>query len=121
MLADAFATIALGFSAALGGPFHAGRARWPGTPVLDEGGSIATPGVPVFQDCHVQVDVAGERMRAEAGFTEKDKAMIVLGLADLDTDATIEVLEGPDAGVWSVQSCQRDPGAIGWTVRARHG
>jgi hypothetical protein len=119
-LAAAFENIALGFSAALGGPYQAATVTWPGTPVLDDGGSIATPGTPVTADCSVQVDVAGERMRAEAGFSERDRMMVFIGLApELTTDATVTVLDGPDAGRWSVQSCERDPAAIGWVARGR--
>lgn len=120
MIAAAFEAIALGFSASFGGPYYDALATWPGTPVLDDGGSIATPGTPASSSCSCQVDAATEGMRAEAGFVEKDMRLLVIGLAvELDTDAVVEILAGPDVGRWSVQSCERDPVAIGWSVRGR--
>lgn len=120
-LAAAFESIALGFSAAGLGPYHAARAVWPGEPVVDDGGSIVTPGTPVLRDCSVQVDAATDAMRADAGFVERDMRLLVIGLDTLDTAATIAVLTGPNAGRWSVQSCERDPAAVGWVVRGRRG
>lgn len=71
-MAQALADIALGFSTVLGGPYHDAVAKWTGTPVTDDGGSIVTPGEPVAKSCSVQVDSATEAMRLQDGFREKD-------------------------------------------------
>lgn len=121
MLTGVFGSIAVAVSDAFGGPFHSAVARWPGVPVLDDGGSIVTPGTPVEVSCRCQVDVAGEAMRAEAGYRDRDVALIVIGDVALDTDATVEVTAGPSAGVWSVQSVSRDAAGSHWVARGRRG
>lgn len=121
-IADAFAGIAIGISRAFDGPYHDSIARWLGVPVLDDGGSIVTPGVPVGLPCMVQVDAVTEGMRAEAGFAEKDVALLVLVAtlaAPLDTDATVEVSAGPSAGSYSVQSVGLDPMGSHYVCRGR--
>lgn len=122
MFADRFASIAAAVSSRYGGPFHEGRLRWPGTPVTDDGGSIVEPGTPEEYACSVQVDVVTEAMRGEAGYTDKDVRLIVLapGLARaVDTDATVEVLEGPHAGTWSIQSEALDVAGCAYDGRGR--
>lgn len=122
MLADAFASIAGQISAAFDGPYHDAIARWPGEPVYDDGGSIIAPGVPVEKPCQVQVDSATEAMRAEIGYVGTDVRLLVLTatLAGvLDTAATVEVLGGPGAGRYSVQSAARDPLGVCWDCRGR--
>lgn len=103
-VAAAFAGIAQQFSATFGAGFHAGVARWAGTPVT-VGGSIVTPGTPFEMDCMVQVDAVTEAMRLAEGYRDQDMRLLVLrhGLArEIDTDATVEVLAGPHVGAWKV-------------------
>ncbi len=121
-MAAAFADIALGFSAATGVGFHDAAAKWPGTPVMDEGGSITTPGTPVTKTCSAQVDAVTEAMRQAEGYTDQDVRILVLAATldgVLDTDATIDVLEGPHAGEWMIASCDRDPAGIYFECRGR--
>jgi hypothetical protein len=119
-LAGAFAGIAARFSDAIGSPYHAAIVHTASAPVLDDGGSIVTPGAPVERDCLCQVDVASERMRAQVGYADKDVALLVIGLTgELDTSARIEVTAGPGAGLYTVQSAERDPGGVGWAARGR--
>lgn len=121
MLADAFASIALGFSASMGGPYHAGQVIRQSEPVRDAGGSIVTPGEVTREACQVQVDAATEAMRGQDGYTDLDMRLLVLGPDELDADAVIAVLAGPMMGRWRVQSCERDPAGIGWVCRGRRG
>lgn len=122
-IADAFADIALAFSEAGLGPYHDSEARWPGTPVIDDGGSIVSPGTPIALTCDCQVDSVTEAMRSEAGYTDRDVALLVLAstlAGELDTDATIAVLAGPYAGnSYSVQSVGKDSMASHWVCRGR--
>lgn len=123
-MAQAFADIALGVSAAMGGPYHPALARWPGVAVYDDGGSIVQPGVPVEKFCQVQVDAATESMRASEGYTDRDMRLLVLAATldgDMDTSATVEVLEGPHAGPWMVSGVDRDPAGVYWECRGRRG
>lgn len=120
--ADAFAGIATAISAKYGGPFVAGILRWPGEPDTDDGGSIVTPGTPDEHDCMVQVDVVTEAMRGEVGYSDKDVRVIVLapGLGRaVDTDATVQVLSGPHAGTWSLQSETKDVLGCAYDGRGR--
>ena len=120
-VAEAFADIALGISAATGAGFHAAKAKWPGTPVM-AGGSIVTPGTPVSKDCSVQVDAATEAMRLAEGYQDRDMRLLVLAATldgDLDTSATINVLAGPHAGEWMIASVDRDPCGVYWECRGR--
>lgn len=122
-IAAAFADIAAGFSAAGIGAFHDATATWPGTPTLDSGGSIATPGTPVEKACSVQVDAATEAMRADDGFVDGDVRLLVLADSldgDMDTEATIEIEGGPFEGTsWMVASAVRDPCGVYWECRGR--
>lgn len=121
-IADAFADIAQSFSAAGLGAFYDAKAKWPGTAVMDAGGSIATPGTPVSLGCSVQVDSGTEAMRQANGFTDKDMRLLVLTATldgDLDTGATVEVLAGPHAGSWMLASCDRDPCGVAFECRGR--
>jgi hypothetical protein len=121
---QAFARIATAFSAAGLGPYVPAVARWPGTPVYDDGGSILTPGVPIAKDCMVQVDVATQAMRSEAGFVDTDVALLVLCASldgELDTNATIIASAGPRPGSYSVQSVAKDSMSSHWICRGRAG
>jgi hypothetical protein len=114
---DAFAGIALRFSQVMGGPYVDGIVR---DNTDDEGGSIVSPGVVVERDCSVQVDSVTEAMRQAEGFTEKDVRLLIIALTGaLNTDARVEVLTGPKAGVYRLLSASSDPVAIGWECRAR--
>ena len=125
MLGDAFASIAAAVSATYGGPFFAGKVHTVSETVYDDGGSIADPGVEVERDCMVQVDAVTEAMRGERGFSEEDVRLLVIGLAgDLNTDAVVEVLPGPNVpadhvGSWSIQSVGRDPLGVYRECRGR--
>ena len=121
-LAAAFGGIGLAFSAVLGGPFHPARTVEQVEPVFDDGGSIITPGGVLHRSCQCQIDAATDAMRAAPGFVETDVRFIVLTATlegTLDTDARIEVLKGPFAGVWMVEAIERDPVAAGWVGRGR--
>lgn len=122
MLADVFANLAAGFSAQYGAPYMDGSAVWQGTPTLDDGGSITTPGTPVSKSCKVQVSAPTTSMRAEEGFRETDMRLHVLaGPFDgaLDADAAVVVANGLHAGQWSIESITLDSAGIGWTCRGR--
>lgn len=122
--ADAFASIALAVSAQMGGPFASARILDPGTPVMDDGGSIVEPGTPVSRTCSVQIDVATDSMRADAGFVQGDARFMILAgtlSGSVGTDARVEVLDGTHAGLWMVSSLERDPAGIGWVGRGRRG
>ena len=121
-IAQAFADIALGISAATGSGFHDAKAKWTGTATYDAGGSITTPGTPISKDCSVQVDAATEAMRQAEGYTDRDMRLLVLAATldgDLDTAATINVLAGPHAGEWMIASVDRDPCGVYWECRGR--
>lgn len=114
-VAAAFSGIAQQFSATFGAGYHPGVASKSTDPVLDDGGSIVTPGAPVAMDCLVQVDAVTEAMRRTEGFRDTDMRLLVLahGLAEpIDTDMVIDVLEGPHAGAWRVATVQRDPAGV---------
>ncbi len=122
MFASAFSTIANGFSAMAGGPFTDATLWWAGTPVMDAGGSIITPGTPVEQACRVQVDVATEAMRTDADFQQEDVRLLILsaGLSvDPDEAAELVIAAGIHAGTYAIQTAGRDPVGIGFECRAR--
>lgn len=122
-VADAFADIAAGFSAAGLGAFHDGTAKWPGTATYDAGGSIATPGTPVEKSCQVQIDALTEAMRQADGYTDQDMRLLVLTATldgELDSDARVEVEAGPYAGTeWMLASVARDPCGVYFECRGR--
>jgi hypothetical protein len=63
-------------------------------------------------------------MRLAEGYTDRDMRLLVLAAtldADMDTSATVEVLEGPHAGKWMVSSVDRDPAGVYWECRGRRG
>jgi len=121
-LADAFADIGLAFSAEMGGPYVDAEAVWPGTPVKDAGGSIITPGVPVYKPCKVQFDRATQDMRTAPDFLQTDLRILVLAATlggPLDTTAKIKVQSGSYGGTWAILSCVRDPAGVGYVCRGR--
>lgn len=122
-MAGAFAEIGQAFSSAFGAPFWAAEIITQPEIVYDAGGSIV-PGddEPTRWPCRAQVDAATEAMRAAEGFTEQTRRIIVLA-ATLDgiisTDDSIEILEGPFAGVWMIDSVSRDTAAAGFELAGR--
>jgi hypothetical protein len=121
MLADAFAQVATAVSSAFGGPYHAGKLRFPGEPVMD-GGSIVSPGTPEEYDCRVQVDAVTEAMRGQDGFTDKDMRLLIIApdlARAVDTSATVEVLSGPHAGVWMIATNAKDVLGFAFDGRGR--
>lgn len=121
-IAGEFASMFLELSSALGdeGPFFDAVVRSGGEPELDDGGSIAAAGDVVTRPCSVQFDAVTEAMRQAEGFTDRDMRLLVIGLdGALDTTHTVEVLAGPNAGIWTLQSAVTDPLSIGWECRGR--
>lgn len=122
-LPDAFAGIALGFSSLVCGPYHPGRIIDHGQVQYDDAGDVIPgTGGPVYRDCSVQIDLATEAMRQDSGYAEGDMRCMILASTlrgTLNTDAVVEVLEGPHVGIWHVSSLSRDPAGIGWTGRGR--
>lgn len=119
-MADAFGAIARNVSAALGGPYHAGRIHEQGDPVYDDGGSIVTPGTATHTACMAQMDVMTDAMRLQDGFVEGDVRILVLdGAFVITTDSELEITEGPHIGRWMVQSVTRDPFGVYWELRGR--
>lgn len=121
MLDQAFAQIAAAFSDTFGAGYWPAVARWPGTPVM-AGGSIVTPGTPVEKPCRAQVDNVTEAMRQAQSYTDGDVRILVLAATldgALDTDARLEITDGPHVGEWLVAGVQRDPAAIYWECRGR--
>lgn len=122
MLNSIFANLATGFAAQFGAPFQDVVARWPGTAIYDDGGSIVTPGTPVDKPCKAQFDAPTEAMRSDPGFLETDVRIIVLsGTLDgsLNSEAKVIVGDGEHAGTWSLESVLGDSAGIGWECRAR--
>ena len=114
----------MAFSSVLGGPYHAARTIEQVASVFDDGGSIVTPGSVAHRDCQVQIDTAIQRIRDASSFVDTDVTFIVLSATldgSLNTEARIEVLDGPHAGTWSVDMLERDPVAAGWVGRGRRG
>lgn len=119
MFAETFRALATGFSSVAGGPYWPAVLRWPGTPTLDTGGSVTTPGTPVEADCQVQVDVATEAMRADADFQQNDVRLLILSDTRPDEAAKAEIATGPKAGIYALQSVSDDPAGIGYECRGR--
>lgn len=120
---SAFAEIGLAFSAVFGGPYWPAQIIAQGEIEYDDGGSII-PGTdgPTMRDCMAQVDAATLAMRQTEGFIEKDRRIIVLAgtlEGEISAEDRIEVLDGPFAGVWGIESVDRDTGAAGFDLRGR--
>lgn len=121
-LADAFKTIALGFSELQGAPYHDGVVSWPTPPTVDTGGSISAPSTPTTSACSVQVSEPTEQMRLEDDFQQTDVRLLILRstvTGTLDTTATVTVSAGPHAGTYAVKSVTGDGAGIGWSCRGR--
>jgi len=118
---DFVATFA-GLAAAFPTVWIDAEVAWSGSPTMDNGGSIASPGTPQTIPCKVQFDACSERMRSDADFKEKDVMILVLrdGLQrEIDTEAKIIVASGLNAGTWSIRSADHDPAGIGYVTRGR--
>jgi len=122
-LPAAFTSIAMAFNGAFGAPFWDARIVTQGAVEYDDGGSIVPgSGSPEYRECKAQVDVATVAMRGADGFVEGDRSIIVLGSTlegNIGTNDKIDILEGPFAGLWLVESSQRDPASIGFELRGR--
>lgn len=121
MLPQAFANLAMRVGAAVGAPYYPGRIIDVTDPVQDEGGSIITPGSVVTRTFMVQIDVVSDANRPD-GWTDRDYRFLVLAATldgGMDTDAEIEITEGPHAGKWMVSSLQTDPAGIGYVGKGR--
>lgn len=117
-----FAGVFAGLATAFPGVWLDAEAKWPGSPTLDDGGSIIASGIAQTIPCKVQFDAVTEAMRSEADFTEKDVAILILrsGLERvIDDQALINVATGDNAGTWSLRSVQGDPAGIGYLCRGR--
>ena len=117
--AAAFANIATGFSTAFGAPFASAVVHSSGAPILDDGGSIVTPGDASARSCVAQIDTATDAMRTTDGFVEGDVRILVLADGITGTITTDDRIEIEDAGMWSIQSVSRDPAGIGFELRGR--
>ncbi len=123
-LAAMFSGIAVGISQQFGGPYVPGAVLDVTGAVMDNGGSIATPGTLTSRACQVQIDVATESMRQSEGYADGDARFLILAstlTGSLDTDARVEVLAGPNAGVWLVSAIERDALGIYYAGRGRRG
>jgi hypothetical protein len=121
-VAAMFAGIAQGISAQFGGPYVDGVVIDQTGAVFDDGGSITIPGSATERACQVQVDLATEAMRQSDGFADGDARFLILAATldgGLNTDATVQVLDGPLAGSWLVSAIERDPCGIYWQGRGR--
>lgn len=122
---SAFAGIGLAFSAVFGGPYWPAQIITQGEIEYDDGGSIIPgSGEPTRRDCMAQVDAATLSMRQAEGFIEKDRRIIVLAdtlTGEISTEDRIELLQGPFAGLWGIESVDRDTGAAGLELRGRQG
>lgn len=118
-----FAGIAKGLAGAGIALFYAARVIDQADDDLDDGGSIPEDaGNPTFRDCTLQVDSVTEAMRQADGYAEGDVRVLILSATlsgSLDTDATVEVLDGPHTGMWLVSAIERDPAATYWQGRGR--
>lgn len=120
MLDAAFRQIAAAVSSAVGGPFHAAKLLYSGTPVYDGGGDIIVPATPYEVACTAQIDAVTEAMRQAEGFLERDVRILILGPDSLTTEPDLTVSSGPFSGqAYSLITVQRDPLAFGWECRAR--
>jgi hypothetical protein len=123
MFSELYGQFAQMFAADDDGPFWLGYVISQTAPAFDDGGSlIPSPTGPWQRDCVVQVDSADTAMRAQEGFVETDRRMIIPTASlsgPLTTDHQIEVRNGPFAGRWSVESVSRNAASSQWVARGR--
>lgn len=105
------------------GPFWPARIISQTKPEFDDGGSLVVPDVgPWKRDCVVQIDAADTAMRADRGFAEGDRRMIIPAGSlpgPLTTDHVVEVRSGPFAGKWGIEAVSRNAAASQWMARGR--
>jgi len=121
-IARFFADIAIGLSAALGGPFHAAQVIDQAGGGYTEGGSTRA-GYPLFRDCRAQVDIVTDGMRGD-GVADGTAQVLILAASldgDLDGDARLRLLAGPHRGDWLLSAVTRDPAGAYWQGSARRG
>lgn len=122
-LASAFAGIAAGVSSAVGGPYADALVLSRGQPEYDEGGDVVpNTGGPSQRGCKVQFTSCTEAMVQADGYTAKDMRLLILAgtlNGGVGTEDRIKVDTGHYAGVWLVQSVDRDSAGIGWELRGR--
>ncbi|WP_420139815.1 hypothetical protein [Sphingomonas sp.] len=121
-LAATFANVAAGVSARFGGPYVAGKVLGETDPVYDDGGSIIVPGGPTERACMVQIDKATWDMQQSAGYVRGDMLFLILTASlegDLTADERVQVITGPNAGLWQVSGLQRDAMGIYWAGTGR--
>jgi len=119
-----FAGLAQTMTAVFGGPFVSARVIDQAPDAFDDGGSIPDDTAdPTFRTCQLQVDIVTDAMRQADGYVEGDLRVLILSATlegDLDTDATVEVLQGPYTGAKLLLSgITRDPAATYWEGRGR--
>jgi hypothetical protein len=129
-LPSAFLSIANKVSSVMGAPFFDGVIITQTPAVIDDGGSIVTPGGVDRAPCRVQIDSVDEAYRKAAGWADTDFTFIIvaasIGVGDLtgiapvfNTDAEVQIPSGPRAGQWQVSSLTMDPASIGWAGKGR--
>lgn len=101
------------------GTYYLAATLYSDTPTYADDGSMTTG--ETSTTCLARVDSATERMRQADGFTQTDRAILVLASSiadDITTDHRIEILEGPYAGsVFSIASADRPPAGSYWLCR----
>ncbi len=88
------------------------------TLVEAENGDMSS--TPVDRPIRVQREPATESMRREAGYTDKDVALIVLHSTGLDIDTDAQVTDG-EGNLWSVASVEFDAALSHWVLRGSTG
>lgn len=117
-----FATVAQAITATFGGPYVAGAVLDQVAAVMDDGGSIVTPGTPTGRTCMVQIDKASWEMQQAEGYAPGDMLFLILVATlsgGLDTDARIRVDAGPHAGTWLVSGISLDSVGTHWSGKGR--
>lgn len=102
------------------GPLYLPAVAYSGALSYDDEGEISRAST--ARDCLAQVDSVTESMRSAEGYTATDRAVYVLASSlsgPLDSDAQVEVLTGPYAGVrWRLRDpIERDPAGAYWLAR----
>ena len=122
MFANAFTDLALSFSAAGNGPYWKAQVIGRTGAIHNDEGSIVTPGQVIRRDCMAQGDAATYAMVQSDGYAQGDIRILILESTlegRLSIDDEVEILDGPHAGRYSLQSIGRDPAAIGFECRGR--
>lgn len=120
-MAALFADISVGLSGQFGGPYHAATLIAQGPPTTNAGGEITGTSATTERSCMAMVDNATEAMRAEDGYTDEDRRILVLasGISGISTDETLTITAGQFAGEWLIGSVARDPFDAYFEIRGR--